>query len=81
MGFNPGRVDGIFGDKTNSAVKAFQKAVGLTVNGEVDGKTWEVIHKITWTDTPEPITLEVNPKNPYQRHLLSCVEDAKAEWH
>ena len=34
MGFDCGRVDGIFGNKTESSVKEFQKSVGV----EVDGK-------------------------------------------
>ncbi|MFM8752402.1 MAG: N-acetylmuramoyl-L-alanine amidase, partial [Actinomycetota bacterium] len=33
MGFNPGRVDGIFGSVTEGAVKEFQKSVGVKVDG------------------------------------------------
>jgi len=33
MGFNCGRVDGIFGSETESAVKEFQKSVGVKVDG------------------------------------------------
>ena len=33
MGFNPGRVDGIYGAITESAVKEFQKSVGVTIDG------------------------------------------------
>ena len=33
MGFNPGRVDGIYGPATESAVKDFQKSVGTKVDG------------------------------------------------
>ena len=33
MGFNPGRVDGIYGKTTEAAVKEFQKSVGVKVDG------------------------------------------------
>ncbi|MFM7491954.1 MAG: N-acetylmuramoyl-L-alanine amidase [Actinomycetota bacterium] len=33
MGFNPGRVDGIYGAITENAVKEFQKSVGVTIDG------------------------------------------------
>jgi N-acetylmuramoyl-L-alanine amidase len=33
MGFNCGKVDGVFGSNTEQAVKDFQKSVGITVDG------------------------------------------------
>lgn len=33
MGFNPGRVDGIYGSLTEAAVKEFQKSIGVKVDG------------------------------------------------
>ena len=33
MGFDPGRVDGIFGPRTETAVRDFQKSVGVVVDG------------------------------------------------
>lgn len=38
-GFSPGTIDGIFGKKTEAAVKAFQRARGLVVDGIVGKKT------------------------------------------
>lgn len=38
-GFNPGALDGIFGKQTQAAVKAFQKAKKLTVDGIVGKQT------------------------------------------
>jgi peptidoglycan hydrolase-like protein with peptidoglycan-binding domain len=40
MGINPGSVDGIFGSKTEDAVKRFQERKELTVDGIVGPKTF-----------------------------------------
>lgn len=40
LGFNCGNADGIFGGNTLSAVKAFQKAKGLSTDGVVGKNTW-----------------------------------------
>lgn len=42
-GYNAGEVDGIFGKKTIAAVKAFQTAKGLAVDGIVGYDTWSAI--------------------------------------
>ena len=39
LGYNSGTADGIFGAKTEAAVKQFQKANGLTADGIVGKKT------------------------------------------
>lgn len=39
-GCNAGTVDGVFGKKTNAAVKAYQQKVGLEADGVVGSKTW-----------------------------------------
>lgn len=44
-GYDCGEVDGVFGAKTASAVKAFQQAKGLTVDGIVGAKTWAALLK------------------------------------
>jgi flagellum-specific peptidoglycan hydrolase FlgJ len=38
-------VDGIFGDKTHEAVKAYQADHGMTVDGVVGKKTWSALDK------------------------------------
>jgi hypothetical protein len=42
-GYDPGPVDGVNGPRTKAAVKAFQKASGLTVDGIVGPKTREAL--------------------------------------
>lgn len=64
LGFNPGPIDGIFGPKTESAVKKFQESQGLVIDGIVGPKTWskldpeghnpEEIEKDSQVDTPLP---------------------------
>ena len=42
-GFDPGQVDGVFGKKTERAVRRFQKANGLKVDGIAGKKTFEAL--------------------------------------
>ena len=44
--YNPGTIDGIFGNKTLTAVKQFQKDNGLSVDGIVGNKTWSKLKGI-----------------------------------
>lgn len=38
--------DGVFGEKTRAAVRAFQKKNDLTVNGKIDKATWEALMQV-----------------------------------
>jgi peptidoglycan hydrolase-like protein with peptidoglycan-binding domain len=40
LGYDPGPVDGIFGEKTENAVKMFQQAREIAVDGVVGRVTW-----------------------------------------
>lgn len=42
-GFDPGPIDGLFGETTESAVAAFQASAGVVVDGEVGPKTAELL--------------------------------------
>lgn len=43
LGYNSGAVDGIFGIRTQNAVRRFQNAVGLSVDGIVGDDTWAAL--------------------------------------
>jgi peptidoglycan hydrolase-like protein with peptidoglycan-binding domain len=51
LGQNPGPIDGVFGAQTDAAVRAFQQASGITVDGVVSTITWRNIDN---TDLSEP---------------------------
>ena len=42
-GYNPGRIDAKLGRQTKDAIRAFQRANNLSVNGKVGKKTWELL--------------------------------------
>lgn len=45
LGYSCGVVDGIFGDDTKDAVKAFQAEHGLAVDGVAGAKTWDELNR------------------------------------
>ena len=49
MGFDCGRIDGIFGSLTESAVKEFQRQVGVSVDGIVGVGTYKALIRLTGT--------------------------------
>jgi len=49
MGFDCGRVDGVFGYRTESAVKEFQKSVGATIDGKCGPTTITALFRLTKT--------------------------------
>ena len=49
MGFNCGRVDGVFGDRTENAVREFQQSVGVNVDGKCGPATITALIRLTRT--------------------------------
>lgn len=54
-GYAPGRVDGVFGANTEDAVRQFQRAMGLTVDGIVGPRTWAALAPYMQTPVVPPV--------------------------
>lgn len=58
-GLNPGGVDGVWGPKTQAAVKAFQKREGLEANGQVDRSTAVALERALSQGNVSPFDLRI----------------------
>lgn len=81
-GYNPGACDGIFGKQTEAAVRAFQRAQGLSVDGICGAKTWAALTEpvVTYTVRAEGVTwaqykqiLEICPLAEAEREVIPNV--------
>jgi N-acetylmuramoyl-L-alanine amidase len=56
LGFDAGRVDGIFGERTRRALVDFQRNAGLTTDAVCGPATWECLDRLgSHADDPEPV--------------------------
>ncbi|HEX7057260.1 MAG TPA: S41 family peptidase [Bacilli bacterium] len=70
VGFDPGRKDGYFDEKTEAAVKKFQQKLGLPADGVVDEKTADALEQAI-------IKVVRDPKN--DRQLQKAIETLQRE--
>lgn len=72
LGHDPGPVDGVFGARTERAVRSFQQAKGLEVDGIVGRVTWINIDE---ADQSEPVLRLGSTGLPVRRlqHRMSAV--------
>jgi N-acetylmuramoyl-L-alanine amidase len=59
LGFDPGRIDGIFGRDTSVAVVEFQRNVGLTADGLCGAETVRALRRVCSRAAPGPAVTEV----------------------
>ena len=55
--------DGVYGEETIGAVKAFQNARGLDVTGEADPVTWAIVAGEAQKYNSKPILLDIFPED------------------
>lgn len=55
-GFSCGAMDGIYGPKTEAAVRSFQRAVGLEADGICGSKTWAALDEEPGEEATDPET-------------------------
>src|SRR3954470_173141 len=64
-GFNPHGLDGSFGPKTEAALRAFQRAAGIVVDGKAGPQTWGALNaRGAGTPSPSPNPTPTGPTSP-----------------
>jgi peptidoglycan hydrolase-like protein with peptidoglycan-binding domain len=76
-GFNPHGLDGSFGPKTEAALRAFQRAAGITVDGRAGPQTWRALRaRVPSAPAPSPAgpTLRKGDMGPDVQKLQTLLE-------
>jgi N-acetylmuramoyl-L-alanine amidase len=58
LGFNPGRIDGIFGPLTAGALSEFQRNCGLEANGTVTKETLQALQRVQATNATRSLVTD-----------------------
>lgn len=77
QGYDLGKVDGVFGRRTEAATRQAQAFAGLTITGMVDDSTWKLM------TTPLPTYSDVQLPDPIpfiQAKNFKSVADRKLDW-
>lgn len=72
--------DGKFGAKTQEAVKAYQKANGLSVDGIVGNNTWGALNKASTPSTAPSTTPSATPTTPKFEYADFAESDNVKKW-
>ena len=62
LGYRPGPVDGLMGRKTRSAIRAFQKDMGVKNNGKLPAELFSFLMATQSTATVQAATPRTTPK-------------------
>lgn len=68
LGYNPGRVDGVWGSRTEKAVKAFQKDAGMTADGVITQELADRLAAAAGRDLPPADMIHVENAHIPPRH-------------
>jgi len=68
LGYNPGPIDGWYGEKTESAVIQFQERNNLYADGIVGPNTWRGLHQALEIHIEEQINPQI--ENDFQADLM-----------
>ncbi|MGQ4273239.1 L,D-transpeptidase family protein [Terrihabitans sp. B22-R8] len=77
--YSPGAIDGVFGDATEIALKAFQSAQGLKETGKLDRATWEKLGEGAEGDVLTRYTITADDvKGPFVEKIPDGIADMAA---